>query len=173
MTQVPNGLDDPQTIIPAPSAAEDFEILFPDVDVTVRDPDTGEKVVIIVREFRFLEGLHVQRQARGLIAQLAETARGDEVDVDDVIAALVDHADVWIGLLARATGREPEWIGRLSEPDGADLSAAMWTANKGFFVRRIVDRLRPPTGGGSLSPKSSTPSSGPGTDEGTKTSRGG
>ncbi len=170
MTPTANGLTDPQTIIPEPSAAEDFEVLFPDVDVSVGDPDTGEKVVITVREFRFLEGLQAEAGARGLIAHLADSVRGDEVDVGHVMAALVDHADAWIDLLARATGRDPGWIGRLAEPDGVALSAAMWTANKGFFVLRIVDRLRPPTGGGSPWPKSSTPSSGPGTDADTPTS---
>ena len=154
----------------AADGAGDVEILFPDVDVEVRDPDTGEEVTVTVREYRFLEGLHAQTQARGLIAALVAVHDGDTFDVDGVMAALTDHADAWIALLARATGRDPDWIGRLAEPDGDRLSEAMWRANRGFFVRRILARLRPAEG--SLSPKSSMPSSGPDTDADTGTSPG-
>ena len=59
----------------------------------------------------------------------------------------------------------------LAEPDGDRIGEAMWTANRSFFVRRILGRLRPV--GASPSPKSSTPSSGPDTGGDTGTSPGG
>ena len=154
-----------------PAGADDVEILFPDLDVALRDPDTGAEVTLTVREYRFLEGLQAQREARDLIASLAAVYDGEGFDTDRVMDALTDHADAWIGLVARATGRDPAWIGRLSEPDGDRLSEAMWRANRSFFVRRILARLRP--AGESPSPKSSMPSSGPDTGGDTGTSPGG
>ena len=155
-----------------PSAAEDFEVMFPDVDVEVRDPDTGEEVTVTVREFRFLDGLHAQSEARELIASFGvaiDEVKGEvDVDVEVVMDALTEHADVWIGLIARATGRDPDWIARLAEPDGIRLSTAMWKANRSFFVRGVLAHLRP--AGASPSPKSSMRSSGPDTGEDTGTS---
>ena len=52
--------------------AEELAVLFPDVDCTVRDPDTGEPVKLTVRKYRFLEGLEMQVLARPLIAVLAD-----------------------------------------------------------------------------------------------------
>ena len=46
---------------------------------------------------------------------------------------MTDHADVWIECIAQATGRDAEWIGRLSDGDGQALSAAMWNTNGNFF----------------------------------------
>ena len=38
-------------------------VLVPDVDLDVRDPDSGEAVALTVREFRFREGLEPQDAA--------------------------------------------------------------------------------------------------------------
>ena len=38
------------------TAEHELSVLFPDRDVTVRDPDTGAEVSLTVREFRFREG---------------------------------------------------------------------------------------------------------------------
>ena len=161
-----NGID------PAPTAAEDAAILFPDVDVSVRDPDTGEMVTLTVREYRFLEGLRIQATCRPLIEAIAETAvDGDDVDVGAIAAAMTDHAETWVTCIAHATGRDVEWIGRLSDTDGQALSVAMWGANRNFFGRRLVEALRRRRKAEpSPSPTSSMPSSGPDTAEDTATS---
>ena len=122
--------------------AEDLEVLFPDRDVTVRDPDSGEPVTLTVREFRYLEGLRVQVSARDFIAALAD-ARGDRDAVHDALAV---HADVWADLIARAADRDPAWIARLSDRDGDAVAVAAWGANRDFFLRRILARLRPAAG---------------------------
>ena len=155
--------------------SEDVEILFPDVDVDVRDPDTGESRTVTVRELRFLDGLHAQAEARELIAALADVVPGagdggGEFPLEPVMDALAEHAETWLALIARATGRPADWIGRLAEADGDALGAAMWRANRHFFVRRILRRRK---GGASSLPKSSTPSSAPATGADTGTSPGG
>lgn len=135
----------------ADTATQDLEILFPDVDVGVVDPDTRETVALCVREFRLLDGLRAQAEARGLIAALAAAgvaASAADADQDVAGAAALDavigdHADEWLALLARATGRDAEWLGRLGDHDGRLLADAMWQANGPFFVRRIVAEMLP------------------------------
>ena len=88
-----------------------------------------------------------------------------------VLPSPAPQAETWLACIARATGRDPAWLGRLTDADGQALSAAMWQANQGFFGRRLVAALaRRQMDGRSPSPKSSTPSSGPDTAAGTATS---
>ena len=49
----------------------ELDILFPDREVTVRDPDSGRPATLTVREFRFREGLEATAIARPFIAALA------------------------------------------------------------------------------------------------------
>ena len=91
--------------------AKELAVLFPDVDLTVTDPDTGEAVDLTVRELRFREGLECQVIARPLIAALARLAGGigeggeglDTVTVDAVIGG---HADIWLTLISLLICRE-------------------------------------------------------------------
>lgn len=129
----------------AEEAAADVDVLFPDIKVEVRDPDGGEAVEVDVREFRMLDGLRAQAEARELIVEVARVAaEGDGTEGGAVAleAAIGGRADEWLALLARATGRDAEWLGRLSDRDGQALNVAMWEANGPFFVRRIVAAIR-------------------------------
>ena len=151
---------------------EELGILFPDRDVEVRDPDTGEPAVLTVREFRFREGLEAQALARPLTGRLADMVAGDEPPAEEVVAMLGEHAELWLRLVGMACGRDADWLGRLSDKDGDAVSEAMWDANRDFLFRRAVAevaRRRRREQAGSRSPKSSTPSSGPDTDADTAT----
>lgn len=115
--------------------AEDIEVIAPDIDVPVTDPDTREPVTLTVREYRFLEGLQAQVVAAPLLADLARhmDAEGARPGVRAIQEAVGRHAGVWIDLVARATGCDAEWLARLDDADGTAVSAAMWTANRHFF----------------------------------------
>ena len=63
-------------------AVEELSVLFPDRDVTVRDPDTGAEVSLTVREFRFREGLEATALARPLLAALAALVPADRDGTD-------------------------------------------------------------------------------------------
>ena len=54
----------------------ELDILFPDREVTVRDPDSGRPATLTLREFRFREGLEATAIARPLIAALAALVPG-------------------------------------------------------------------------------------------------
>ena len=116
---------------------EELAVLFPDREVTVRDPNTGEDVSLTVREFRFREGLEATALARPLIAALAELvpdpADPEGPDALAIEGALAAHAALWLELVARASDRDAAWLARLSDADGRALSEAMWAANGGFF----------------------------------------
>lgn len=157
----------------ADDAAAELETLFPDRDVSVRDPDTGEAVQLTVREFRFREGLEAQVLARPLVEQLADVADDPAtIDAATVADALGEHAGLYVELIARACGRDAAWLGRLADVDGDALSMAMWEVNAGFFMRRVVSLLAARKRRASASPSgaSSTPSSGPDTAADTTTS---
>ena len=152
--------------------AEELEVLFPDVELTVNDPETGEAVGLTVREFRFREGLEAQALGRDLIAALAAHAADEAAPALDTVAvdALIgERAGAWVALCAMACGRDAEWLERLRERDARAVSSAMWEVNNDFFFERIAAaaaaarRL-------SRSPRSSTSSCGPDTDEGTPSS---
>lgn len=164
-------------------AAAELEVLFPDVDLEVDDPETGEKVALTLREFRFLEALEAQVVARPLIEALAD-AFGSEggLDAAAIDAALGAHAGLWLELIGRACERrddaanegdrsvprrvEAAWLAGLADRDGDALSDAMWSANGGFFTRRVVAEeaaRKRRAERQSRSPTSSTPSSGPDT----------
>ena len=164
-------------------AVEELSVLFPDRDVTVRDPDTGAEVSLTVREFRFREGLEATALARPLLAALAALVPADkdgtdgEVEGPDALTiegALAAHAALWLELAARACGRDADWLARLSDADGRALSEAMWTANRGFFLRRVVaqvaTRTKAPEESPWRSPACSTPSSAPATGAATSIS---
>ena len=125
--------------------ADELGVLFPDRDVRVHDPDTGEQVTLTVREYRFREGLEATAIARPLIAALAGlvpgTADPQGPDPLAVEAALAAHASLWLELAARACGRDAAWLARLSDADGRALSEAMWAANGGFFLRRVAAQM--------------------------------
>ena len=115
-------------------------MLFPDVDLEVRGPDTGEPVMLTVREFRFREGLEAQVIARPLIGAIARLAEqigegGEGLDTVAVDAVIGEHAGVWLALIARACSREVEWLERLSDAEGRELTLVMWEVNGRFFYR--------------------------------------
>lgn len=139
--------------------AKELEVLFPDVELAVRDPDTGKTVAVTVREFRFLEGMQVRPLARPLIEALADTVTPEgEMEPDGVEAALAAHAETWIALLAAASGMEAARIARLSDADGDRMADAMWSANRDFLLRRVVTEAVARRTIASSSPPSSTPS---------------
>ena len=123
------------------TAEHELSVLFPDRDVTVRDPDTGAEVPLTVREFRFREGLEATVLARPLIAAQAALvtesgdgeSTGEGPDAFAIENALATHAALWLELTGRACGRDADWLARLGDADGRALSEAMWGANGEFF----------------------------------------
>ena len=147
---------------------DELGVLFPDVELTVTDPDTREPVGLVVREFRFAEGMKAQVVARPMIEALAELVGNDgDIGLDSVMEMMAEHADTWVGLIGLASDRDPEWISRLSSKDGDAIAEATWSANQDFLARRVVAtaarKKRVVRKGqkktGSRSPKSSTRSS--------------
>lgn len=157
---------------PAEAGADDLAVMFPDVGVQVRDPETGETVALTVREPRFRESLEIGAAMRPLIAAMAEIAPDDPAEAPDATAldeVLGRHADDWLALIAHATGRDADWIGSLADEDGHALSLAIWETHGPLLVRRVA--MAKAAARRSRTEGSSTSSSGPGTQEGTASSR--
>ncbi len=109
-------------------AADELAVLFPNIDVVVRDPDSSAAVTLTLREFRFREGLEAQALARPLIqalTRLADQAGADDtaaVDVAAIEAAIGGHPDVWLDLIGIAAGRDTAWLSRLCDADARTVS---------------------------------------------------
>ncbi|MXY18347.1 MAG: hypothetical protein F4187_03960 [Gemmatimonadetes bacterium] len=156
--------------------SEETEVLFPDAKVTVRDPDTDQDVEIEVREFRMLDGMKAQVEARALIAAFADLVMPGEdgsestAGTPEYDAVIGNHPEEWLALLARSTGRDAEWLGRLDDGDGRELSQALWEVNTPFFVRRILAAVR--DGMGTRKMSALVASSGTSSRKGTDATRG-
>lgn len=141
------------------SDERDAEVLFPDQVVMI----AGERVV--VREFRYLEGLEVAALARPLLERLRQLHAEGRPAPAMLEALLVEHHALVATLMAMACDRDAAWVAALSDRDGIALAAAFWRANSGFFMRRLALHLGMERTLGALlailcpSPSSSTPSS--------------
>ena len=127
------------TKVPAakPAAgAEDLNILMPDNELTIG----GEKIV--VREYRFFEGLRLQADEKpffdDLYVLLAEASRPPSFD--DVLDLIGRHDFSVALMVGLATDRPIEWVQALGESDGDALLLTWWQVNSGFFVRRVMRR---------------------------------
>ena len=119
-----------------PLAADDasLEVLLPDRRLTV-----GERE-LIVRELRFEEQLRHNHLlvpiATALAALSQQTLEGAE-SINAVYDVLAANADALGELMALSCGQSQEWIAQLPPADGEALLLTWWTANSGFFVRRL------------------------------------
>jgi len=114
--------------------AEEIEILDPDREVTI----AGETVV--VREFRYAEGMYLVGMIQPILARLQAFVQGER-DPDDfeIYEELVaEYPDEILELMAKACDRPREWVEQLSDEDGYRLQQAFWAANTRFFMRRLM-----------------------------------
>lgn len=123
----------------ATDGAEDLEILQPSRTIEI----AGRKLTL--REYGFMEGLEVQRDAAPILAALtAATEQPDAVGFETIMDVLATHPAELTSLIARSADVEVEWLrdrSKISDADGQNLLMTWWMVNGGFFVRRIVRRL--------------------------------
>lgn len=144
-------------------ADNDVVLLFPDRELEV----AGEKLV--VREFRYRQGLEAAALARPFLAGLRALMVGPAADIDPeaIYVLQSEHSDAWLRLLAMSCGRTVEWVADLPDKEAMSLQNTFWEVNGPFFMRRLVwgaafvagDRVHR-----SRSRKSSPTSSGPDTE---------
>jgi len=139
---------------------DDLEILYPDQQIDL----DGEKLV--VREFRYREGLEMAALARPFLVglrTLIDSAPG--AVVPEALDALIgEHREVWLLMVAKSCDRELKWVAALPDRHAMALQMAFWGANSGFFTRRLLFGAAVAAGlarGSSASPKSSARSSRP------------
>lgn len=150
---------------------EELNTMFPDRPLNVGGRE------IIVRAFRFAEGLRMTAVAKPIVQRLGELigSDGDRISGAAVIDVLVAEEDAWLALIGQSTGQPVEWIRGLTDSDGLALAMTFWDVNQDFFTTRLelamVDGLL--GAAASESEKSSTSSSEPATDATPETSQSG
>jgi hypothetical protein len=98
----------------------------------------GEAVT--ARELRFGEQLKYWREFSEVTAELAVAAKED--DPDAILSAFVACHDSFMTLLSASTGKPPAFIEDLRGAEAEALLGAFWSANQGFFLRRLMAELR-------------------------------
>jgi hypothetical protein len=118
----------------AAAPPDDLEILAPDITLTL----AGEEVT--ARELRFGEQLKYWRELSDVTAELARAAQDDNPDA--ILEAFVTCHDSFMTLLCVATGKPPAFVEDLRGAQAEALLGAFWSANQGFFLRRLVAEFR-------------------------------
>ena len=111
----------------------DFEVLFPDVALTL---STGESVT--VREFRYLEGIRAAGLARPILDRLRQLHAEATSTPALIETLLIEHWEAWSTLLCIVCDRDRAWLEHQGDQDGMALTMAFWQANSGFFLRRLA-----------------------------------
>lgn len=120
----------------ANAGADDLAILCPDRTVTIAG------VTITMREYRFVEAMRLGAPLAAITTALtAAVAAGAAATVTAFDGVFVEHADVMPMLMATACDQPESWVRGLSDKDGARLLQVWWSANAGFFSRRVVRHL--------------------------------
>jgi len=123
------------------AGADDLAILAPDGEVTIG----GEKIV--VREYRFFEGLRLKVTARSFFDGLYELLGGDEPQkdskppsFDDILELVANNEGIVAGMVATSIDRPLDWFEKLCESDGDNLLLTWWNVNSDFFFRSVFRR---------------------------------
>ncbi len=115
---------------------EDLAILHPDRQIVVAG------TAITVREFRFAESLRIRHLTAPIIQSLYEAFKlRENLNYDQVVDVLAQHAPLVTELIAVAADRDPAWVRALHPADGDELMLLWWVVNKDFFVKAASRRL--------------------------------
>jgi hypothetical protein len=121
-----------------PPAGHDLEVLFPDITVEIGIAD-GSKEKINMRELRFGEQIKYASELARVLAAIKGVFGHPESDLGAIIDALAACSDDMVTLVLAATGKSRDWFDALPGADGEALLACFWSANRGFFLRRLLD----------------------------------
>lgn len=122
-----------------------------ETDTAIRTANPSDQVVtirgeaVVMREFRYGEGLKITAGATDFLTGLRELVDAADkdggADIDGINGLIAQHAELWTSMIAIACDREPAWVAALSDQDAMRLQLAFWAANKNFFMRHIYSRL--------------------------------
>lgn len=121
------------TTTTTPNSQKDLQVLAPDIEIKI----SGKKVM--VREYRFIEGLHIRSHSKQFIDGLQKLLQeGQASDYLDIISL---HQDDVIELMSISCGLSADEINALSDNDGLFLADVWWTVNGPFFMRAVSRKV--------------------------------
>lgn len=121
---------------PGAEGDQDLAILNPQQTITI----AGR--TITVREYGFVEGLHLRPLTQPILDALYElfANSGTPPELEDILAVLAAHAEALVTLMSRAADVDECWVAGLGQDDGYALTMVWWSVNGPFFIRRVFDR---------------------------------
>lgn len=121
----------------AAQAAEDLNVLFPDVSITV----AGQQVV--VREYPFMQWLELRVDCGELIESLAELiSQKDEVETDELLEFFENHFQEIKVLILESIAGDAQFLSQLNDVEMQNLIFTWWRVNKHFFLRSAFRLVR-------------------------------
>jgi hypothetical protein len=122
---------------PAAGGASDLATLFPERTTTIADR------VVVMREYSFVESLHLSAPIAGLVDAMAGVAlAGNFHDIDSLRTAFGEQADNVLQLIAAACDQPLGWVQALDAASGEQLMLLWWGVNTDFFLRRVLQSVQ-------------------------------
>lgn len=114
-----------------PPDSDDLDTLLPDRTVPI-----GGRAVT-VRELTFAQAMALHDAVQAVLAPLLVRYQADDLDIDNVTAALAQQPPQSLALLQASTGEPPDWLAALGPSDGYLLLTHFVAVHTGFFATRL------------------------------------
>lgn len=134
------------------TAVDELSVMHPESSLRLRGR------VLMLREYTYIEGLNLQPQIKGLLADLYALFDRSSAPPPALLVrqVLAKNAITLQWLMAQSFTAYPEdpaelqafaeqvavnakFVGGLDDTEGSALMEAWWGANRGFFTRRFVE----------------------------------
>lgn len=127
-------------------AAKELAVMQPDIPLQLGDEH------VVVREYSFWDGLDVvYAEGRAFLEDVVGSLQDESADAWEQVRALVGrHRGYLVNAIAKATGREPDWVEGLPARHADTLFSTWWAVNGHFFLHEATVVIR-----GRLAPKAS------------------
>lgn len=117
-------------------AADELDVLHPE---RIADLSIGP---LTVREYGAIEWLRMQPAVAPLVDRIAEMLAAATVPTyEEALAAIAEHIDGLLPIIAMSVDMPPEPIAALNPADAELLLMTWWGVNGRFFVGRAMNRL--------------------------------
>jgi uncharacterized protein DUF6631 len=121
---------------PAPTPAEELDILHPDREVKAGDRR------LVVREYRHLEWLRMLPAVAPVVEAIAAMLEaGREPTYEEALAAIAAHSEALLPLVAQAADITAEDLAIMPPDVGELVLMTWWGVNGRFFIGRALNKV--------------------------------
>ncbi|MEN1942654.1 DUF6631 family protein [Luteimonas sp. MJ293] len=122
---------------PDPAAGE-LAVMQPDITLQLGDES------VVVREYSFWDGMEVvYADGRAFLDDVVASLEDGKADAWEQVRALVGrHQGYLLRAIAKAVGRDPDWVKGLGARNADALFSTWWAVNGHFFLHEATVVIR-------------------------------